>query len=158
MKPRLFALSAVVFGLILVLALTAAARSLEPAASPLRSQNVESRSEYAPGVVLIGLKPGKSNNTAHFGNSAYATDSPALGAALSSLNVRAAAPVFQNLKFETGNLKSIYRLRLSSSSDVMAAIEALKTNPDVAFAEPDYIAHAATVPDDALYPVTGRDL
>ena len=113
--------------------------------------------EFAPGVVLIGLKPNvsllaASTNARLTQGMAYTTNSPALQADLAALGVSAVQPVFvfaQNnagLRVQTqatANLASIYRLRLSPNADVKSIVAVLAANPSVAFAEPDYGASSA---------------
>jgi len=49
-------------------------------------------------------------------------------------------------------LERIYRLQLSEESDLLKAADAFSASPDVEWAEPDYIAHAAFIPNDPKYP------
>ena len=49
------------------------------------------------------------------------------------------------------SLSNIYRLKFSPSFDVLSLIDELKKDPNVAFAEPNYIAHSCGSSNDPLY-------
>ena len=51
----------------------------------------------------------------------------------------------------TSRLGQIYKFELEPGADMAATIRQLEANPTVLFAEPDYLAHLITVPDDPLY-------
>jgi subtilisin family serine protease len=91
----------------------------------------------------------------------FSTDRADLDRALTDQGVEQAAPLFpvapsgdmqgiQAIPDDLG-LSRIYRLTLSSGRDVLQAVAALSTDPDVEYAEPDYIARATTIPNDPLY-------
>ena len=115
---------------------------------------------FASATVLVKFKPGVS---AWSGSSTGATghlslNSPRALADFAALSVTRAERVFAEALDVAGpnrasdDLSRIYRLRLSSSSDVNAAVAMLRRNPDVVYAEPDYIARSTTVPpNDPLY-------
>ncbi|RPI30712.1 MAG: hypothetical protein EHM70_13205, partial [Chloroflexota bacterium] len=120
--------------------------------------------EYVPGVVLVGLKPGATLEMAGSGDTRAAhtilhTSSAALNADLTALSIAQGEAVFPAAlgdssllyKEKTASLGSIFRLRLPDYGDVEAAVVLLARNPDVVFAEPDYIARAAYTPTDPLY-------
>ena len=120
--------------------------------------------EFAPGVVLIGLKQGVSLGTSLIdpvkGTRHYNSNSASLNSTLQSMQVQSLEPVFPQKKstgLKSANLSSsaqTYRLRLPTNSDVKAAALRLLQNPDVAFAEPDYISRAAGAVQMILSPGT----
>ncbi|MFW6098134.1 MAG: S8 family serine peptidase, partial [Chloroflexota bacterium] len=48
-------------------------------------------------------------------------------------------------------LEHVYRLELAPGAELENVIETLSQRADVAFVEPDYVAHQVTTPDDPLY-------
>ena len=111
----------------------------------------------APGVVLVGLKPGVTVRTE---GQKVETSDARLSAALAKVGVRGAEPVFRNAKGlvfaaaadDEVDLSRIYRLRLPSNADIRRIVQELSANPAVAYAEPDYLAHTLATPNDPLYP------
>jgi len=111
----------------------------------------------APGVVLVGLKPGVTVSTGRLG--VQAADA-SLNAAFASVGVQGIERIFPNAKrpltvASTGgevDLSCIYRLRLVPGADVLHAVQDLNANPAVVYAEPDYLAHIIATPNDPLYP------
>ena len=112
---------------------------------------------FAPGVILVGLKQGVSASRGVGG--AQATDL-SLSKAFTRLGVQNIEPVFSsatsaslasnelNTNFD---LSRIYRLHLSPDADVLRIVQELKTDPSVVYAEPDYLAHIITTPNDPEY-------
>ncbi len=105
--------------------------------------------EFAPGVVLVGLKDGATLPVGADRRPLAVASS--LGATLTALQIQSVEQVFHDLPSAVSPLHSIYRLRLPASGDVLAAVAVLATNPEVAFAEPDYLARAALTPNDQFY-------
>src|SRR5574341_1054009 len=130
--------------------------ALQPSLNPAASAGINQPPRIAPGVVLVGLKPGVTAGTGVMG--AQATDA-SLSAAFASLGVQSVDPVFPQLTESSSvvstaalnDLSHVYRLRLPPDADILRAVEALRANPAVAYAEPDYIAHVVATPDDTLY-------
>jgi len=110
----------------------------------------------APGVVLVGLKPGVTVGTKDLG--VEASDA-SLSATFANIGVQDIESVFPTTKgplFAASaggevNLSRIYRLRLRLDADILHAVQDLKENRAVAYAEPDYLAHIITTPNDPLY-------
>ncbi|MEI7844497.1 MAG: S8 family serine peptidase, partial [Chloroflexota bacterium] len=115
----------------------------------IQSASAPGTPEFVPGVVLIGLKPGVSLGNPLKGAQQFNSSSPNLNKALQSMQVQSLEPVFpkkQSSALKTGNNSSAdqtYRLRLPANGDVKAAALRLAQNPDIAFAEPDYIARSS---------------
>jgi subtilisin family serine protease len=112
---------------------------------------------FVPGVVLVGLKQGVSASMGALG--AQATDS-SLSVTFTELGVQAIEPVFSSatsasLTLDTSRadseLSHIYRLRLSADTDVLRTVQDLSAHPAVQYAEPDYLAHIITAPNDPEY-------
>jgi len=143
--------SSALVALVLVLGLLAQSLSvLAQAPSPAQPLAV------APGVVLVELRPGVSLvNAGALG--AQASD-PALAAAFARLGVTAAEPL---LPMGEGGLSAsavgrsplgrVYRLRLPANADVLAAARELEASGTVEYAEPDYLAHVLTTPNDPRF-------
>jgi subtilisin family serine protease len=112
--------------------------------------------QMVPGVVLVGLKA-DATLTAH-GAGVRSSDAN-LNAVLSVLDAQSAEPLFPaaqrrttlSTPGESAALSRIYRLYLPHDADVPRAVQILSAHPAVAYAEPDYLAHLITVPDDPLY-------
>jgi subtilisin family serine protease len=111
----------------------------------------------APGVVLIGLKPGITVGTDEPG--VQASDA-SLTAAFADIGTQSIEPVFPNTRGllsvastdDQVDLSRIYRLRLAPDADVLRIVQDLSQNSAVAYAEPDYLARIITAPNDPLYP------
>ncbi len=84
------------------------------------------------------------------------TGRPATDRILASQQVLGAIPLFPEIAGEgqpdPRGFGQIYVLQLPDGSDVLAAAVALSASPDVAWAEPDYLAQAVnTIPNDPLF-------
>ncbi|MCC7360215.1 MAG: S8 family serine peptidase [Anaerolineales bacterium] len=134
----------------LLTSLPAGAQSPAVAPAPATAPAASQPAAYAPGVVLIGLKPGHSVALEGLADSAGA----ALEVTLGQLGVRQVEPLLPLTSSSApalagaSALGQIYRLRLLPSADVPAAVAVLQADPAVAFAEPDYVAHLITTPND----------
>ncbi len=114
--------------------------------------------EYAPGLLIVKLKPGiqlvaKRDVTA--ANVAVSTNNPGLDQILLSIGILDAVPVFTTESERIGRtvsgdnfLTRVYRLQLAPDADVATAVKLLQHNDGIEYAEPDYIARAALTPDD----------
>lgn len=99
---------------------------------------------YVPGRVIVKFREESTPGT------------QATGVALRQIGVSATEPLFGNdnnslRAARARGLDRVYRLHLSVGSDVETAVTALNADPAVAYAEPDYLAHAAFEPDDPLF-------
>jgi subtilisin family serine protease/PKD repeat protein len=108
------------------------------------------RPAYVPGQVIVKLRDGVTLSQGP-GKPASANRA-ALAATLSRIGARQSARVFsdalaQQRTDEPGSavsdLARIYRLKLNDGVDVQTAVAALSADPNVEYAEPDYIARAA---------------
>ncbi len=113
--------------------------------------------DVAPGVVLVGLNPG-ANLTPGAPTQARPDGEAAtqLEATFAALGVTAVEPLFAEPGGSAAPRGSAapsgtYRLRLPPGADIAAAVDALRANADVSYAEPDYLARAAAIPNDPLY-------
>ena len=110
----------------------------------------------ASGVVLVGFRPGISIN---LGLQNLQTGESSLTVTLADIGVQSIEPTFPTTngllfnaaRHDNVDLSRIYRLRLSPGTDILSAIQTLKENPAVAYAEPDYLAHITTTPNDPIY-------
>ncbi len=129
------------------------AHGLESPAMRLQAITHDSnpRIEYTPGEVVVKLRDGVA--LSHLvSNSLYANRS-SLDAVLTRFSVRDNIQLFARAKSPrlAPDLLRIYRLKLDANADVLAAVAALSADPNVEYAEPNYIARAAAVPNDPLY-------
>jgi subtilisin family serine protease len=146
---------------------TTKATNLKPASNHLNSPYSVAGSQskggkaFAPGVILIGLKPGTSLEAKVRGGPAFDTNSAALGTSLNSLHLRTLGHLFsKNLTDQIKtkskgkvDLSGTYRVYIPSNADVMSVVAQLSKNPDVTFAEPDYIAYSSNVPNKTFHSV-----
>lgn len=137
--------------------------SLEP---ELALSHPDLASDYAPGIVLIGTRPDVEIVSRSRGLTALrmGREIGQLSATLKELKVAQAEPLSgisgepinggrssgQHLGL-TSSLDNVYRLSFSSAHTVEEVIKILEQSPDIAYAEPDYLARPALVPDDPLY-------
>ena len=113
--------------------------------------------EYQPGVVLVKLKSGVTVQMAP-GTARLTSSAPSLANSLRAAGAVDARALFPpqtgaapGNDAATGNLARIQRLTLAPGADVAAAVAQLAGDPAVEYAEPDYIARAAVMPDDPLF-------
>lgn len=115
--------------------------------------------EYAPGIVIVKLKPNvsltpKSGTMAT--RDAVSTNNAGLEEAMQAIGVIGVELLFTPsptiaARAATGAsayLARTYRLQLAPATDLAMAVDVLRYNDAVEYAEPDYIAHAALVPND----------
>jgi len=121
---------------------------------------------YVPGVVIVEVKQGinlakdPKGKPSHL----YKTNSTYLDADLSPLGVSSVTPLLtagqtnelQNKGGGTSPLARIYKIRLKPGTDIDNVVAELSANPDVVFAEPDYIAYPADIPNLNHAPTSSR--
>jgi len=111
---------------------------------------------YVPNVVILEVKPGISLTTDSKGDlgGLSVTNQSLLESTLASLGMSSAKPLFPSGQISqlsaqsenTVDLTTTYRVQLEPGTDVKSAVEVLGANPEVVFAEPDYIAYPADLP------------
>ncbi len=97
--------------------------------------------------ILIKVQPGIDAPTGRLMYTAPTT----FARALMAQGVTMAQPLFYAKSGSTIGLERIYHLEIAAETDVSKAVAALSVNPNIEWAEPDYIAHAVAIPDDPLY-------
>lgn len=113
---------------------------------------IDDHTPTAPGVVLVGFKTA-DNSIVQLSHDTI------FNKTLANIPIKEVEPLFTgstNIAIaaapeEEQISSSVYRLRLQPDADVTAVIQALKNDPSVAFAEPDYLAHIIKTPNDPLY-------
>lgn len=113
---------------------------------------------YTPGVLIVKLKPDVQlvmNHDKAIVNTAVTTDHQALNQTLLALGVAQIEALFTaettsrpRAAGDNKPLAHIYRLHLATTTEISAAIESLHASDAVEYAEPDYIARAALIPND----------
>lgn len=142
MKARLALTFAFALGVLLIVVLTAVARDDQPL---VRHQSPAT--DFVAGEVLLKLRPGTALSSTS--RSSLRSNSATLNKRLSQITARAATAVFAETA--AAELQRIYRVQINPDQDVMAAIKMLEADPNVEYAEPNYLARAAVVPNDPLY-------
>lgn len=118
--------------------------------------------EYAPNIALVKFKPGVTLASGEVNAAAalVGANTESLNGLLSALGATTASPIFARdgsvLAAQAGaasaaGLERIYRVQWSSTIPVDHAVAALAADPAVEYAEPDYIACAARIPNDPEY-------
>jgi subtilisin family serine protease/fibronectin type 3 domain-containing protein len=136
------------------LALQTAPVTLAPSGSP---------AEFVPGEVLVKFK----SQVAMVGKPGMlpSTSIGPLDALMQSQGVQTAEPVFKDAKKpDVGarvtisgkqqaapDLTTIYKLRLPANGDVLATVKAFQADPNVEYAEPNYVARMTDTPNDPGY-------
>ncbi len=132
---------------------------------PVDAAQTQPALEFVPGVVLVGLKPGVSlaMGGVVVSDRHILTNSSKLGVMLKAQQILDLQPAFPDAQMTVlgaknaqggaaSGLAQIYRLSLPASADVKVAVKSLASNPDLLFAEPDYIARAAEGETDTPTP------
>jgi subtilisin family serine protease len=119
-------------------------------------QGLESnQSTVTPHTILVGLTTAAAADIANA--TTYGSESAELSAfppeviraePLLSYGQMAVSSTTAN---QPARLGQVYKLQLEPGTDTAAAIRQLEANPAVLFAEPDYLAHLITAPNDPLY-------
>jgi hypothetical protein len=106
---------------------------------------------YAADRVLVQMR---TQSSAFPYQGGVASVDPSLQVTLNRAGVTTAKPLFSlNLaaELDTFGMNRMYELQLSPGSDVLAAVALLANDPSIEYAEPDYLAYAAAIPDDPYY-------
>jgi subtilisin family serine protease len=146
-----------------VFALTFSATLAQPASPAIEPvvASTEPYIEYAPNTLLLKLKPGVTlaSGQVNAAGASVASSAESLNTLLSALGATSAEPVFarngvnamQTRRSGATGLESIYRVQWTSTIPVKHAVAALAADAAVEYAEPDYIARPARVPNDPEY-------
>ena len=131
-----------------------------PAVEPIVA-STEPYIEHAPNTLLLKLKPGVmlASGQANAAGASVASSAESLNTLLSTLGATSAQPVFgdggvnaaQASRSSATGLERVYRLQWTSTVPVKHAVAALAADAAVEYAEPDYIARPARVPNDPEY-------
>jgi subtilisin family serine protease len=109
---------------------------------------------FAPDRVLVKFR--STVRPAVGPKGVFTTGQANLDRVLRDQGVQEAAALLPPMSFLSSEddlgLSRIYRLQLPPGRDVLQAVAALSADPNVEYAEPDYIAQAAVVPNDPLLP------
>ncbi|HKB03013.1 MAG TPA: S8 family serine peptidase [Gemmataceae bacterium] len=81
----------------------------------------------------------------------YASDSILVRLKPAAPQVLAAVAAGVNLDHQLGLVNGLWEARLAPGKSVSAALKAARANPFVQYAEPNYLLHAATTPNDPKY-------
>lgn len=96
----------------------------------LFSQYAPPRDKYVPGHVLVKFRPNASR------------------AATNAAHVAVAADVVRTFT----SVEGLQLVHLPAATKLGDALATYRANPDVEYAEPDYIVHAFQIPNDPLFP------
>jgi subtilisin family serine protease len=165
LKKNLVALVICLLMLVVVTPKAPSAASENPTrqASASLSQDPAPTPEFVPNEILVRFKPQTTVTRAASGRTT--TNLNSVNALMDHYGVTSAERVFKDARppasgariqidgqsQSSADLTHIYRLRLADQSDVLVAIAAFKADPNVEYAEPNYMAHMAFVPNDPRY-------
>ncbi|MFM7172644.1 MAG: S8 family serine peptidase, partial [Caldilinea sp.] len=140
--------------------LTFSVTQAAPAVEPIVA-STEPYIEYVPNTLLLKLKPGVTlaSGQANAAGASVASSAESLNTLLSTLGATSAQPVFggggtnavQASRSSAVGLERVYRVQWTSSIPVEHAVAALTADVAVEYAEPDYVARPARIPDDPEY-------
>ncbi len=115
------------------------------AASRQQGRRKATNWQYAPGRIIVKFKAGGKS----LPNQAQAL--------FSAHKVYAAQPLFESVKpraaaiSERVGLNRVFMLQVAESTDIERLAEAMRQNPAVEYAEPDYLVPATVVPNDTRF-------
>jgi len=84
--------------------------------------------QYAPDEILVKFKPTLSEQT-----------------------IKATIAAYQGKEIKRIPRINVHRIKIKKSTTVEETLYALRKNPDVEYAEPNYVAHIAVTPNDELF-------
>lgn len=112
-----------------------------------RTPTPASPAPYRPGVVLIGFAPGLSRASQH-----------AIERAVSAASAARVGPSVRASRSPANSHAQLTPLLLRvPSAGVLAAVRALRSQPGVAYAEPDYLMTADATPNDPAFSLQWGD-
>jgi subtilisin family serine protease len=103
---------------------------------------------FKTGEVIVKLRAGVILSP-----DATRTNRGTLAVVLDSIGARQAEQVFSSIKLPptASELRRVYRVMIDPRSDELAAAAKLSADPNVEYAEPNYLARAAAMPNDTLF-------
>lgn len=137
------------------------------------SPPITQTSEFAPGELIVKLKPGAKLAESRLADKAYLSSRPAFKGVAQKHKIKRASLLFPNLhpdmakqRFKqranrgkgliTPDLSTVYKLALDDpKAPIVEICERLRQEPDVEFAEPNGIARIQMVPNDPYYSSSG---
>lgn len=131
-----------------------------------RNENVlaqSSQQSFVPNQVLVKFKSGTRLQNV-VGNKPR-TNRVSLNQVLDRASVKSVSPVFkgaispksgmtleiENHLYSAPDLSQIYKLEIKAGGNVHATVDQLRANPNVEYAEPNYIVSTADIPNDPSY-------
>ncbi|HAV43455.1 TPA: hypothetical protein DCX15_05515, partial [bacterium] len=115
------------------------------------------KEEYAKGVLLLKFKEGKEPYFIVKTDGLALTGIPSIDRLNRGFKVREMERLFPTVKKEPGlpDLTTIYKLTLPEEIDIPTAVSVYERDPNIEYAEPDYICHIFTsnriTPNDPLF-------
>jgi len=110
---------------------------------------VSAGADYVPGEILLKFKP--AINTEIRSSATYEKAMERIGLRIAQLNARCKVP-FPEIKKWDSRIDSIH-LKFPPETDIMSIIKKYRSDPEVEYADPNYIRRVfATIPDDTKYP------
>jgi len=146
-----------------VFALTFSATQAQPPTPTVEPvvASIEPDIEYAPNTLLLKLIPGVTlgSGQVNAAGASVTSSAESLNTLLSAFGARSAEPVFGESGVNAAQVKHnsvtglerIYRVQWTSAIPVRHAVAALAADPAVEYAEPDYMARPARIPNDPEY-------
>jgi subtilisin family serine protease len=130
------------------------------ASSPVWAQDEPRVPRYAPGEILIKLRPELDGQEVKIQTDGVSTGLGSLDLLGQRHGVigmeRALFPMpgqKENARAAllAGELNRVYLLKLDQGQDIQQAVSAYQGDPDVIYAQPNYLSRLSVVPDDSLY-------
>ena len=141
----------------------AASPQIDRQAVPVLLTTDGSPFEFVPGEILIKLKSQVALMS--MSDAQPSTNLESVNTLMQSQGILSSDPVFKDAgKPDVGamvtmngqqqavpDLTQIYKLRFPAQNDVLATVKAFQADPNVEYAEPNYIAHLTDTPNDPGY-------
>jgi subtilisin family serine protease len=118
-----------------------------PVAGQPAAADSDLKASYVPGEVLVRFAPAAQPQVA-------ALEQGVLPQRLVRQGITGARRLFypsEQKRITASGLDRVYLLRLAPNTDVSRVIAALRADPSVEYAEPNYILRATVIPDDPYY-------
>jgi len=102
--------------------------------------------DYVPGELLVKFRSGVAPAPAR-GAAGVDMGVASLNALAAQYGVTAVEPLFAGVSASSANLEQVYKLALAPTADVLAAAETLSLDPNVVYAEPNYVLRVSQAPE-----------